>query len=342
MIVISINKRSVSLPKSILRAILFLSGMWLAQTIMAQAITVKQDGTGDFTVIQDAVDAASDGDTVLVFPGIYNENVDITEKAIILASTWVIHHADSLIRQTVIDGNQQGSCVLTTLGNEWAEIIGFTLQNGTGTNYLAHMYPNLYGSGGGVYIWKSKVKVTKCYIINNFGRWGAGIYSYSSQVNLSGNTITSNLAVAGGGGIRSGSSNFVYDSIVLNNVYLNHGSYGSDIATLYSDITNKIWLDTCTVADPDQYYIGKFSDHAVHTARPPISVLHGKIEPVNADLYVSPQGNDTNSGLSPGESLKTISFALLKIVSDSLDPKTVHVTDGTYSPSLTGEHTPCS
>jgi hypothetical protein len=74
--------------------------------------------------------------------------------------------------------------------------------------------------------------------------------------------------------------------------------------------------------------------------RPPISVLHGKIEQVNQDLFVSSSGNDTNSGLTPDDPLKTISFALLKIASDSLDMKTVHVANGVYSNTLTGEHTP--
>jgi hypothetical protein len=74
--------------------------------------------------------------------------------------------------------------------------------------------------------------------------------------------------------------------------------------------------------------------------RPPISVLHGKIEQVNHDLFVSSSGNDSNSGLTPDDPLKTISFALLKIASDSLAMKTVHVANGLYSNALTGEHTP--
>jgi len=34
---------------------------------------VEKDGSGDFTVIQDAVDAAASGDTILIGPGRYEE-----------------------------------------------------------------------------------------------------------------------------------------------------------------------------------------------------------------------------------------------------------------------------
>jgi hypothetical protein len=307
-------------------------------SVNAQVITVKQDGTGDFTIIQDAVDASLDGDTVLVFPGTYFENIDLTGKGIVLAGTWLINPEDSLVHQTIIDGNQNGSCIKSESNNHLTEIIGLTLQHGNGTNYLESMYPDLYGAGGGIYIEESDFKVTGCKIIKNFSRSGGGIKASRSKIELVKNTISDNWSVGQGGGIRGGGSTIVFDSLQLNSIYLNFSSSGSDIAILYSDTVSTIWLDTCTVQNPDQYYIGKFSDWAIHMQRPPISILHGKIEQVNQDLYVSSLGNDTNSGLTPEDPLKTISFALLKIASDSLDMKTVHVANGIYSNTLTGEH----
>jgi hypothetical protein len=311
-----------------------------ALSVSAQIITVKQDGTGNYIIIQDAVDASLDGDTVLVYPGTYFENIDLTGKGIVLAGTWLINPEDSLVHQTIIDGNQNGSCIKSESNNHLTEIIGFTLQHGNGTNYLESMYPDLYGGGGGIYIEESDFKVTGCRIIKNFSRSGGGIIVLRSKIELAGNTILDNWSVGQGGGIRGGGSTIVFDSINLNNIYLNFGSSGSDIATIYSDTVSTIWLDTCTVQNPDQYYICKLSDWAINIDRPPISVLHGKIEQVNQDLYVNTSGNDTNSGLTPEDPLKTISFALLKIASDSLDMKTVHVANGTYSNTLTGEHVP--
>jgi hypothetical protein len=315
-------------------------GIFQPESAMAQTITVKQDGTGDFTVIQDAVDVAINGDTVLVFPGIYFENVDMTGKGIVLASTWIFSNNDSLISQTVIDGNQQGSCIRSLSGSNLAEIIGITLQQGRGYKDPQTIFPNAYGSGGGIYFEHSKAKIINCIVMNNFGFTGGGIQSIFSDLELIGNKIFNNWAARNGGGISSAYSKIIYDSILLNNVYLNYSSSGSDIAFFSNDTIDKIWLDTCTVLNPDQYYIGKFDDHLVHIDRPPMSILHGKIEQVNADLYVNPSGDDANSGLSPDDPLKTISFALLKIASDSTNIKSVHVADGVYSNSLTGEHVP--
>ena len=48
--------------------------MLAAQTSVATTITVRKDGTGDFTIIQQGLDAAASGDTVLIGPGEYTES----------------------------------------------------------------------------------------------------------------------------------------------------------------------------------------------------------------------------------------------------------------------------
>src|SRR6056297_2632943 len=47
--------------------------MVLASLAPAATWTVERDGTGDFTVIQEAVDVAADGDTIRIGPGRYDE-----------------------------------------------------------------------------------------------------------------------------------------------------------------------------------------------------------------------------------------------------------------------------
>lgn len=41
---------------------------------------IAQDGSGDFTTIQEGVDNADDGDTLIIYPGIYTENVEVMGK----------------------------------------------------------------------------------------------------------------------------------------------------------------------------------------------------------------------------------------------------------------------
>ncbi|MCK9204916.1 MAG: hypothetical protein M0P58_10855, partial [Bacteroidales bacterium] len=81
-------------------------------TTYGARIVVKQDGTGDFTTIQLAINASYNGDTVLVYPGTYYENINFNGKSITVASLYLLTQADSLVYQTVIDGNHNGSVVL--------------------------------------------------------------------------------------------------------------------------------------------------------------------------------------------------------------------------------------
>ena len=50
--------------------------------------TVKQDGSGSFTTIQTAINYVSDGDSIIVYPGFYLENLIIREKSLFLGSLY--------------------------------------------------------------------------------------------------------------------------------------------------------------------------------------------------------------------------------------------------------------
>jgi len=105
----------------------------LAATITHAAThQVKQDGTGDFTSIQEGIDAAVDGDVVVVHPGTYRENINFGGKNITLRSTdptdW------GVVDATVIDGGLKDSVVTFQGGeNESCFLAGFTITNGDST-----------------------------------------------------------------------------------------------------------------------------------------------------------------------------------------------------------------
>jgi len=84
-------------------------------TIWSNVIYVPDD----FSTIQAAVDASGDGDTILVGPGIYYENIQINKEL----TFWSTHGSDS----TTIDGSGNDGFYIED--NNPGEIKGFTILN---------------------------------------------------------------------------------------------------------------------------------------------------------------------------------------------------------------------
>ncbi len=327
--------KTLALPTAI--RLLFITILFYPALLTATILTVKQDGTGDFTVIQEAYLAASSGDTVLVYPGIYYENLIIVhQKDITLASLFLVTQNREDIYNTIIDGNQTGGCIyINGLGQSKIIVTGFTLTNGNGFGN-----PKV---GGGVRVNESKnVHLNSNIICNNNARGGGGIYMMFSKLFLSGNIIKNNRAYGSGGGIYNRYESEIYfDRINKNSVYLNYGIIGADIAKQSYSGPMAIILDTCTVLNPDYHFIYSYDILNFPNNDVTISVDHGKLTPVNEDLYVDPAiGDDANDGLTPATALKTVSYACKLIASDSTNPLTIHLLDGIYSPSTNHERFP--
>lgn len=98
-----------------------------ALNLIADTIKVPQD----IQTIQTAIDSSSNGDTVLVSPGTYIENVNFNGKSIALGSLFLTTGDTTYISQTIIDGNQQGCVVVLESGEDSTTVISrFTITNG--------------------------------------------------------------------------------------------------------------------------------------------------------------------------------------------------------------------
>ncbi|MFC2088420.1 T9SS type A sorting domain-containing protein [Calditrichota bacterium] len=202
--------------------------------------------------------------------------------------------------------------------------------------------------GGGILCINSNLDLLNVTISDNTGRNGGGIhcsrwdelqYIDSSKIYLSNVTISNNYATGSyghgfGGGIFSGShTRLNFDPINRCNIYINHAnSSGSDLFSVTDTIISVI-VDTFTVMNPTSSFAFPDSNFV-------FDILNAKVEQVSSDLYINPNGNDENSGLSPADPLKTITCALIKILADSLEPNTIYLANGVYSPSNSGEHYP--
>jgi len=224
---------------SILFAVLFFG---VAGSAFCATIHVPDD----FTSIQDAIGASFNGDTIVVRPGTYVENIDFTGKNIVVRS-----ESGPLV--TTIDGNQAESVVLCIGGEPaTAALDGFTITNGAASS-----------DGGGLRIVNSSPAIRNNIIENNaaLSTWGSGggIYCYSSLSLITNNVITQNSASYEGGGIAAAyASSLAIDG---NRFSQNSGGFGGAICCGHDDsvIEKNLFVDNNADAGGAIHFNGSIS-----------------------------------------------------------------------------------
>ena len=220
---------------------------------------------GDYETIQGAVDAANNGDEIVVAPGTYTSThpahvVDMKGKAITL-------HASGTPEETVIDGENARRGVACVSGEtELTVIEGFTITNGYGVRYdFDGDGSNDWweDDGGGIFCkGNSSPTITDCTISGNTANNnGGGIYCLDNcSPTITNCSITGNSTIFGqtthGGGIsciNNSNPTITGCTITGNSTNSASGSGGGGIYFAYSP--NSILSDTMVCGNaPDQIY----------------------------------------------------------------------------------------
>ena len=147
-----------------------------------------------YDAIQEGINAAFDGDTVVVLDGTYkgygNGSIDFTGKAITVRS-------QNGPEMCIIDGENSHRCFEFASGEDNNSVIdGFSIING---------YHGI--GGGGITCFSSSPFISNCIFIDNSGViWGGGMRNSNSNPTVINCTFANNRAIQGGGMYNSHSN----------------------------------------------------------------------------------------------------------------------------------------
>jgi hypothetical protein len=326
-----------------------------------------------YLTVQSGIDAALEGDTVLVEQGTYYENL-IIQKTITLISraafeiddeglinNWMDYDGDGYfvanqnIVNTILDGNENslndsnfqsvilidtppgGGCI-TPL------IIGFTITGGNGTFVTIldeEGNPIVQTQGGGFYSNNAIPTFNYNAFLDN-GQSSRGDYVERGGGALVGMEMSfSILSDYTWGDSHNCDETRGYINLKYNAWSSNKASYGKTFAA--SNIENDIdmtksFFDVYNCPDEEVTEVWVDVDEGLEVD---FSQGIGDKCSIAEDVWVSPSGNDEyNLGTSESEAFLTIERAIEMIAPEEDNPITINLTAGTFAPSTTNEPFP--
>ena len=213
----------------------------------ANAKTIYVGPGEEYTSIQDAIDNATDGDTIIVRDGIYYENIKVTKERLTIKSE---NGSDNCI----IDGGDRNRGNVITLKADGITIEGFTIRNSgwhswnAGIKVLSNFanirYNKVLNNGVGIYIGGHRKSDNNNITYNDIRSNWRGIYIDSpNDLHLSSNNriAYNNISY----NIWEGINVYGYNATITCNRISNNGEYGMLLS--YSKRTivtnNKIYND---------------------------------------------------------------------------------------------------
>ncbi len=213
----------------------------LLLTIVTRSTSTTHRVPQDFATIQLAINAAINGDTILVAEGMYLENILITKK-IVVASRFILDGDTTHISRTIIDGSSPShtdSAAVVTLRSgtdSTSTIIGFTITGGKGSKHFRTAMNSFIYSGGGIDVYSGGATIRHNIITGNFIStnsslaWGGGIavgdpewpidnsYVIIENNAIVGNSLATNILSMCGGIGFCGSDGRIINNTVSNNI----------------------------------------------------------------------------------------------------------------------------
>ena len=272
--------------------VFFLALMLISFTAFGATIRVP----ADYSTIQAGIDAATNGDTVLVANGTYtgagNKNLDFKGKAITVRS-------ENGPENTVIDCEGDGRGFYFHSGETQSSVLdGFTIINGRAD------------SGGGIYC-SSSPTIINCRIIGNEAEnRGGGVYfTRNESANIINCIIAGNTAVYGGAIYCSYTRTQITNCTTIGNTGRGAIAIGSYFPDSIPTITNCILWD-----EPSEFYLfGDFAHNINYCDIKSREIEGGTIihtdprfvdvsdpDPVNWDLHLQSSSPCIDTGTSKG------------------------------------------
>jgi hypothetical protein len=166
-----------------------------------------------FSTIERGIYPSTYADTIIVKPGTYNENINLSDRYITLTS--IDPNDSNIVASTVINGGENGSVV--TFNYDCSVLTGLTITNG-GAEF-----------GGGIdcngQCEEMAPTISHCIITRNMASAGGGIYCRNSSPMISHCMITGNSAFSSGGGICCENDNTWYYPTINHCLIVGNGGY---------------------------------------------------------------------------------------------------------------------
>ena len=209
----------------------------------------EPEATGEsvspFTTIQAASDVACEGDTIFVAPGVYPENVSLTQSHVVLTGYAYSEVSEPIAEQVIIDGGELGTTLFVS--GEYNDLAHLTIQNGR-SGYGAGLYLD-----GSHHSW-----IHDCVIRDNVGT--GDITAHGIQLGAS-HCVIEDCLVTGNYGRKhtinaGGSDNVIRNCRIVDNTAWETG--GGIVA-----YTDRMLIENCLIANNEGGGITTYNDNTV-------------------------------------------------------------------------------